>query len=162
VPVRTIQEALYDLKASYDVWLPHGFAQYQSSRVSFHSRCFTLSHHKRPVVCSRLATMAAVQDPLAPLIDLVNRLRGELDEDVLEAKRRRLALAEATLELLLSQRQKETEAAPTSEEGGSGVKGASEAGARGSEDEGDMAPDQPIAHTQASGRCCKGCPYLAM
>jgi hypothetical protein len=97
--------------------------------------------------------MAAVQDPLAPLIDLVNRLRGELDEDVLEAKRARLRLAEATLELLRSQRQKD---APASEEGGSGVKGASEAGARGSEDEGVMAPDQPIAHTQASGRCGRG------
>jgi hypothetical protein len=69
----------------------------------------------------------------APLIALVNQLREELDEKVLEAKRRQLALAEATLELLLK---KETEAAPTSEEGESG--------------EDVMSEDQPLAHTQAS------------
>jgi hypothetical protein len=97
--------------------------------------------------------MAAVQDPLAPLIDLVNRLRGELDEKVLEAKRTRLRHAEATLELLLSQRRK---AAPASEEGRSGVEGASEAGARGSEAEGVTAENQPLAHTQASERCRRG------
>jgi hypothetical protein len=43
---------------------------------------------------------------VAPLIDLVNRLRGDLDEKVLEAKRTRLRVAEATLELVLSQRRK--------------------------------------------------------
>jgi hypothetical protein len=41
-----------------------------------------------------LRAMAAAQDVLAPLIALVNRLREELDEEVLEAKQRKLALAE--------------------------------------------------------------------
>jgi hypothetical protein len=81
---------------------------------------------------------------------------------VLEAKRTRLRHAEATLKLLLSQLSQQWKAAPPSEEGGSGVVGASVAGARGSEDEGVVAPDQQLALTQASGTVLQGClPYLA-
>jgi hypothetical protein len=97
--------------------------------------------------------MATNHDRLAPLIDLINRLRGELDEKILGPKRRKLALVEATLELLLSQRRK---AAPLSEEGGSAGKDAAEAGAQGGEAEGVTAQKQVLAHTQASERCCRG------
>jgi hypothetical protein len=63
------------------------------------------------------------------------------------------------LELLLGQRRKE---APPSEEGGSGVEDAAEAGAQGSEAEDVVAENQPLALTQASGTVLQGClAYLA-
>jgi hypothetical protein len=70
------------------------------------------------------------ETPLAPLVGLVERLRGEVTElqgrrealgEELEAKRRRLRLAEATVELL--QRRGEEEAGQE-EEGGPGGRGA--------------------------------------
>jgi hypothetical protein len=77
---------------------------------------------------------------IALLIALVNRLREELSEEALEAKRRKLALAEATLVLLRGQRHG---TAPSSKEGGSGATGSLGA-------EGVMAQEQPLSQTQAS------------
>jgi hypothetical protein len=79
-----------------------------------------------------IATMTANYDRrIELLVSLVSRLRYEVL--VLEAKRVRLALAEATLELLRGQRQKE--GVPPSEEVESGVKGPSGGGPRSSEGE---------------------------
>jgi hypothetical protein len=95
--------------------------------------------------------MTATQIPLAPLIALVDRLREELSEAALEAKRRKLALAEATLELLLSQQH---QAAHSSEEGESGATGPLGA-------EGVLAQDQPLSQTQASEGWRRPRPSLA-
>jgi hypothetical protein len=107
--------------------------------------------------------MATNQDALAPLVDLVNRLRRELNEKVPGTEGRKLALAEATLELLQSHRD---EMDPPVEEGASGVKGLG-AGPRGSDDEDGKAQEQPLARTQVSERvegprftlskCCERC-----
>jgi hypothetical protein len=70
------------------------------------------------------------QEPLAPLVGLVERLRGEVTElqeewealgEELETQRRRLRLAEATVEMM-QRRQKE--AAPSQEVEGAGGGGA--------------------------------------
>jgi hypothetical protein len=69
--------------------------------------------------------------PLAPLVGLVERLRAEVTQmqgrealgEELEAKRRRLKLAEATVELLMRPREEE-EAVVQGEEGAEGVCGA--------------------------------------
>jgi hypothetical protein len=103
--------------------------------------------------------MALPQDPLAPMINLVNRLRGELDEKVLEAKRTKLRVAEATLELLLSKRKKAIPSAKKKRR--IVVHKAPGAGPRGSQVEGVMPENQQVAPSQASERA--GVPtYLAM
>jgi hypothetical protein len=74
------------------------------------------------------ATVTSDEGPLAPLVALVNRLRADVAElqgrweelgEELEAKRRRLGLAEVTMERI-KQRQEE---APQAEEGQEGLEG---------------------------------------